>query len=71
MTRDEHLKWSKERALEYLNEGDLSSAAISMCSDLNKHEDFRKISHLMLPLGLMYARDYDGPALRRWIEGFN
>lgn len=38
MTRAEHLKWSKERAVEYLP-GDVQGAATSFISDLNKHPD--------------------------------
>jgi hypothetical protein len=36
MTRDEHLEWAKQRALEYLPDNPLE-AMTSMGSDLNKH----------------------------------
>jgi len=34
MTRDEHLKWCKERALEYVDAGDLQQALTSMLWEL-------------------------------------
>ena len=36
-TRAEHLQWCKDRAMEYVNAGDLDQALMSMYSDLNKH----------------------------------
>lgn len=39
MTRDEHLAWAKTRALEYLDEGDRTSAVASLISDLGKHPE--------------------------------
>lgn len=38
MTRDEHLQWAKDRALEYLP-NDLASATASFVSDLGKHPE--------------------------------
>jgi hypothetical protein len=37
MTRAEHLQWAKDRALEYVQNGDFAGACASMLSDLNKH----------------------------------
>ncbi len=39
MTRSEHLQWCKDRALEYVNNGDLTTAYASMASNLNKHKE--------------------------------
>jgi hypothetical protein len=39
MTREEHLQWCKDRALEYANAGDNQSALASMLSDLGKHAE--------------------------------
>ncbi len=71
MTRSEHLGWAKQRALEYVNEGDLSNAVASMLSDLRKHDAFRDPVYAALgTLGLMEIQR--GPdAVRKWIEGFN
>jgi hypothetical protein len=70
-SRDEHLAWAKTRALEYLDRGDLANAFTSMASDLSKHEDFRKISAAMGPVGMLYVMNHDARNLRYWIEGFN
>lgn len=72
MTRDEHLKWCKERALEYLDRGDLSNAVTSMLSDLEKHAETKAIAKSMASYGmflLMYRRDTT--AIRGFIKGFN
>ncbi len=65
----EHLDWCKQRALEYLDRGDLGSAVASMTSDMGKHPEGRVNVHLAA-LGLMYVRDGDVAGARRWIEGF-
>jgi hypothetical protein len=67
VTRAEHVRWCKERALEYLP-GDCASAVASMISDMGKHEEVR-LDPLLAMIGLMDAQR--GPdAARRWIEGF-
>lgn len=70
-SREEHLAWSKARALAYVEAGDLQNAVASMGSDLSKHEAFQAPSYSFLNyMGIMAIRD--GPsAVRRWIEGFN
>ena len=40
-TREEHLAWAKERALEYWRQGDLGNAVASMGSDLDKHPELK------------------------------
>jgi hypothetical protein len=37
LTRAEHLQWAKDRALAYVETGDLASACASILSDLSKH----------------------------------
>lgn len=71
MTREEHLAWAKQRALKYLDAGDLKQAYTSMASDLTKHPEFQKIEKMMSPLGLLHVINHDARELRRWIEGFN
>ena len=68
-TRDEHLQWCKEQALEYLNESDLLNAVTSMGSDLGKHPELSCNPHLLM-LGAMRAQDGDVRGVRDWIEGF-
>lgn len=70
MTRAEHLAWAKQRALEYLDHGDLPNAVASMTSDLGKHPDLQ-LSMVLNTLGLMYAVNGDAAGVRSWIEGFN
>lgn len=72
MRRDEHLAWAKERALEYVDAGDLTQAAASMNSDLSKHPDLA--THPGIELGMMQlmAGLLNTPReMRDWIVGFN
>ncbi len=71
MTRQEHLQWCKDRALEYLVQGDVVNAIASMCTDLSKHEETRGIGEKLGALGMMYAMNHDSAGARRFIEGFN
>jgi hypothetical protein len=72
MTPAEHLKWTKGRALEYLDAGDLKNAFASMASDLSKHEAFTGPTYTMLnQLGMMELINQNTAGMRRWIEGFN
>jgi hypothetical protein len=71
MTREEHLAWCKERALEYVNAGDITNAVASMASDLGKHPETRDHSGIMLGLMLQMSGNLRDPQeARRWIEGF-
>lgn len=72
-TRAEHLKWCKDRALEYADNGDQAGAVGSLRSDLGKHPDTRGlcgvVDELMSPL--LVAGHLSTPGeLRRFIEGF-
>jgi len=72
MTRDEHMEWCKQRALEYIDRGDVSSALGSMMSDLGKHEETK--DHPAIQLGAMLLLGghlSTAPDARRFIEGFN
>jgi hypothetical protein len=68
-TREEHLAWCKERALEYVDRGELRDAVASMGSDLSKHPETKQSSTLML-LGIHCVLNGDVAGTRRWIEGF-
>ena len=37
MTRAQHLQWAKDRALAYVEAGELAEACASLLADLNKH----------------------------------
>lgn len=72
MTRAEHLAWCKQRALEYLDEGDLQSAFVSMLSDMRKHEETAAVMQGPLSMiGMMAIQSGDTEEMRRFIEGFN
>lgn len=49
MDRAEHLQWCKNRAMEYVDRGEINDALASMGSDLNKHPDTK--DHAGIQLG--------------------
>jgi hypothetical protein len=70
-SRAEHLAWAKERALEYVDAGELQQAYTSMASDLSKHPD--TAGHAGIELGMMLLMSgHLGTAreMREFIEGF-
>lgn len=73
MSRAEHLKWCKDRAMEYVNSGDFKGAVTSMLSDLSKHKDTKRSSTgICAELGMMEL--LTGPTekkITRFIQGFN
>jgi hypothetical protein len=72
MTRAEHLAWCKQRALEYIDNGDVSNAWASMASDLTKHPETE--NHAAIQLGMMMLMSghlNSAPEMRKFIEGFN
>jgi hypothetical protein len=50
MTRDDHLAWCKQRAVEYLDSGDLANALGSFKSDLGKHPETHPLAGLFLDM---------------------
>lgn len=71
-TREEHLAWCKQRALEYVELGDYNQALTSMMSDLGKHPG--TASHIGIELtvilmfnGLLKTRE----EVIKHIKGFN
>ena len=72
MTRAEHLQWCKDRALEYVDLGDLQNAWGSMASDLGKHEETKNHAGIELGMMQMLGGFLNTPKeMRRFIEGFN
>ena len=49
MSRAQHLKWAKARALEYVELSQLQYALDSMISDLRKHPETQ--NHIAIKLG--------------------
>ena len=74
MTRAEHLKWCKERALEYARRGEAQNAVASMASDLRKHDDTAPSAEMASQLGTMLLMSGNLRTLKQivdWVEGFN
>ncbi len=72
MTREEHLAWCKQRALEYVDQGDLTNAYASMASDLTKHPETEKHAAIQLGMMLMMGGHLStAPEMRKFINGFN
>lgn len=72
MNRAEHLEWCKQRALEYVDKGDLKEAFASFQSDMTKHPETD--GHLALKLGTMLligGHLSSNKQMRDWITGFN
>lgn len=71
MNRAEHLKWAKDRALEYAEQGDTAMAIASLTSDLGKHEETVGHSGVMLMTMLAMNGDFEKPGrLAEFIKGF-
>lgn len=70
MTREEHVAWCRQRALEYLNRGDVKNAVASMMSDINKHPDCG-VPDMIHMFGMMAVNKNSVYDARRYIEGFN
>lgn len=72
MTRDEHLRWCKERALEYVDSGDATNALASMVSDLRKHDETKSHAGIELGMSMAVIGLLSTPSeVRKFIEGFN
>ena len=71
-SRQDHLNWAKDRALEYADRGDMANAIASLGSDLNKHPETKNHSAMELMMMLAVSGHLDRPGeLRKFIEGFN
>jgi sulfite exporter TauE/SafE len=71
-TRAEHLAWCKQRALAYVDAGDLTNAFASMGSDLNKHPETQGHAGIELGMMLIVSGHLSTQAeMRKFIEGFN
>lgn len=62
----------QQRALEYVEDGNLLSAMASLVSDMSKHEETREHPALELMVMLkMSGHLRTADEVRRFIEGFN
>lgn len=70
ISRDEHVKWAKHRALEYVEAGLLEQAVTSMMSDLGKHPETISLGQFCAPQGLRAMMSGDAAKVRSFIEQF-
>ncbi len=71
-TREEHLKWCKQRALELIDSGDWHQGLASMLSDINKHPETQGHPAAGLAAMLMFAGQLnDTKSVREFVLGFN
>jgi hypothetical protein len=75
MTREEHLQWAKDRAIEYVDRGDIVGAFASFTSNCKKHDETRDICDgvgaLYLAMeGVRCVSQDDREGMRRLINGF-
>ena len=72
MTREKHLTWCKQRALEYVNAGDIGGGLASMFSDLRKHDETQDHPAIMLGAMLMMSGHLSTEEQAKdFIDGFN
>ncbi len=70
--RNDHLQWCKDRALQYVDAGDLPQAYASMGSDLGKHPE--TANHSAIALGMLFIMNGNlstPEAMCKFINGFN
>ena len=71
-TRADHLAWCKERALAYVDHGDVQNAFASLVSDLRKHPETEDHAAAELGMMLMMAGHLNTVAdMRDFINGCN
>lgn len=70
MTRQEHIVWCKERALELLDSGDTNGAMASMMSDMTKHDETIGAMDAMKPIAMVTMMSGNVNEIRKFIDGF-
>jgi hypothetical protein len=71
MTRGEHIRWCKQRALELLDADEpVDQALTSMMSDLRKHDETRGLAESVAPLFIWTLMQRSRTEARKFIEGF-
>ena len=67
----DHLEWSKKRALEYIEKGDISGAWNSMLSDLSNNNELMRHSAIELGNMLFFGGHLKtGSQMKKFIEDF-
>ena len=68
-SREDHLAWAKDLAMQDLRAGNLQDACATMVGRLNEHPE-TKCADALAMIGMMYVMQYDVAGMKRWIEGF-
>lgn len=72
MDRSEHLQWCKNRAMQYINAGDVPGGLASFISDMSKHKETEDHSALQLMGMLMMGGQLSSASeASKFIQGFN
>lgn len=72
MNRSEHLQWCKDRAMEYINRGDVQQGITSFMSDMDKHNETANHSALQLMAMMMFSGQLSSASeAGKFIQGFN
>ena len=71
ITREQHIQWCKDRALAYVEIGQLSEAITSMFSDLGKHEETKVVPAPLMVLGTQAGASGSRQRVKDFITGFN
>lgn len=70
--RSDHLQWCKDRALEFVDAGQLPNAFSSFMSDLNKFDEPMYEAELLRTLTIVgFAQCGTADKMRAWINGFS
>lgn len=69
-TREEHLDWCKQRAIEYAERGDLDQALNSFWSDIGKHHETMNYSMVLFQLGIIHVKERNKRQMIEYINGF-
>ena len=67
MSRDEYLRWCKERAFTCIETGNFRDAIASFCVDLTKHRDTHDLVFVVIPQSRDIERN-SSVAVRKFIE---
>ena len=71
--REEHMQWCKDRAVAYIDAGDIKQAFTSMCSDVEKHPEtiHHKATNQLGMMQLVGGMLSTPEKMRKWILGYN
>jgi hypothetical protein len=72
ITREEHLRWCKDRAFEILDkDGDIGMVYASFVNDMRKHPETENHAALELGFLMMLNKNNTPEEMKKFIEGFN